>query len=320
MNAYTLYLIYFMFIMFFINIHCLFNRKKSLQNIIQHILYYNFISKNDKIIIYKTFTGCGLGNKIPTIISCIFFSVVSSSTFYIYGWKDILLYFKIPSYFINNNIKINEFIEIRTINNSIKNILSKYNKLSIYKYHGFMNIIYTLYSSNNIIKETNISIYQWNKLIQDVFFKPCQVVHNYIQKFIILKRNTKVIGLHIRTGFLKNLSKTSLWYSPAIYDKYIKTIDSLLSFRSDYKLLIISDSHQIIEQIKKKYYKIILNYSIPGPVADPHYSMHGKNYESGIKLVGDNYLISECDIAVGSHMSTYFTLACSRSNFNCSYI
>lgn len=84
-----------------------------------------------------------------------------------------------------------------------------------------------------------------------------------------------------------------------------------------YRILILSDSDILIKEFTKTYSQYILNYFIRGTITNPHYSMHGSNYESGIKLLADNFLISKSDVAVGSYKSTYFSLACSRSNINC---
>lgn len=289
----------------------------SIEFFVEHQLYNNMKKKNNLLIIYKTFTGCGLGNKIPTIYSSIFFSIVSHSTFYIFGWKDLVKYFKIPLFLLNDNISIKNIITIRSINHTIKNILNYYRSITIYKYHGFMDVIYNLYKNADIISSNKLNVIEWTRVIQYVFLKPCKEVQQYLFSFLQKKRRKKVIAVHIRTGFLSNLSMSSYWYSPVIYKKYKRIVNELLDKYKDYKLMVLSDSDNLIKDFSKIYSQYLINYTVSGPITNPHYSMHGMNYTGGIKLLTDNFLISKCDIAVGTHFSTYFSLACSRSTVKC---
>lgn len=202
----------------------------------------------------------------------------------------MIKYFKIPLYVLNDNISIKNMKEIRIINTTIKIILDYYKSICIYKYHGFMDIIYSLYRNNKIIISNKLSVKEWTRIIQNIFFKPCSIVEKYILQFQNMKRDRKVIAVHIRTGFLSNLSKSSLWYSPSIYKEYKRVINELLIKYIHYRILLLSDSDILIKEFTKTYSQYILNYSIAGPITNPHYSMHGMNYES-----------------------TYFSLACSRS-------
>lgn len=295
----------------------IYNKWKKYDVVYQFKIINEYNNKS-KIYFYP-FIGCGFANKIPTLTSTILLSLVSFRSIFIVNWKQLLYYYKLP---INIFISAKNNCLLRTFNRKNINVLEDLKKghsIKIYTYHSYTSYITLFYNITNQIKEnikknkrkyTDVDMY-----IQDKFLVPTTYIYQYINDFKKKKKDFYIIGVHIRTGYLSDFGeKDNRFYNNNTLIKYIKTINRIVKSNNFPKIYIISDSTKIREYLITLYHRLIFNFTIPGKICHSGYSMHkNKNInECIIKLVAENYILSECNILIGSRRSTYFGLACRR--------
>lgn len=124
-----------------------------------------------------------------------------------------------------------------------------------------------------------------------------------------------MIGIHLRTGYLSDFGeKDRRFFNNRSIIKYINVIDRIIKSNKLSKIYVVSDSTLITKYILSLYKEIALNYSVPGKICHSRYSMHQNNKinDCVIKLISENYILSECNFLIGSRRSTYYGMACTR--------
>lgn len=291
---------------------------------------FNKIYKNKNIsfILYYPYITCGYGNKIRVLISCIILSLVSFHPLYIINWPQLLLYFHLPkSMFIRyyNNANTNVYCINNICNTKILNLLKNNYTIKIYTIHRFTTSILHYYNlTNNLkffVKEKQKEYITLDGLIYQKFFIPTKTITNYINNFKRHITKNFIVAAHIRTGYLSDFGeKDRRFYNNNSMDLYINTINRYIKSHVNSKVFIISDSSTIKNYFSNIYKKYLIKYSIPGKICHARReTMHGnmKLNECVVKLITENYLLSECNIIIGSIKSSYFELACNKSVAKC---
>lgn len=280
--------------------------------------------RNISMILFFPFIGCGYSNKIPTLVSSFLLSLVSFHPIFIVDWPQLLFYFQFPkSLFIqhHNRIKTNTY---NRKNNTILNLLKINESIAIYTFHSFTNSVLQYY---NLTKNLKILIKQKQKyhisldmILQKIFLQPTERINNYIRQFKYYTKRNCIVGIHIRTGYLSDFGeKDKRFFNNKSIALYINTINRVISKYRNCKLFIISDSTIVKDYFFSIYKNRILKYTISGKICHARYAMHGdvKLNECVVKLIAENYLLSECEIIIGSRKSTFFGMACNRSVVKC---
>lgn len=309
------------------------------------IVYYIFLSKyiinNSYSIIWKKFVhinslryktaiffypfiGCGFANKITALVSSFLLSFLSSYPVYIIKWYDLLYYYRLPRSMFLQVSYINQLVTFNRKNTTILTLLNKNISIKIYTYHSFISSVVLRYNLTkdliNIVKKESNKGIRLESFLHNIFLRPSNHIIENINKFIKIKMNLYTIGIHIRTGYLSDFGEKDFrFFNNNSIATYYNKINSLLLDNKYSKLLIISDSSVIRRQFIEKYNKYILNFTIHGNICHARYSMHGKAKENEcvVKLISENYILSYCNILIGSKKSSYFSLACMRSNVKC---
>lgn len=319
--VYTFKIYYIVIIIVLIYI-CVKNCKKVNNNDI----WYDFIKINSKSniskILFYAYIGCGFANKIPTLLSSFLLSVVSLHPILIINWKQLLLYYNFPKslfiqYYNDNNTKLYD-----KKNSTVLNLLKMNITIKIHTYHSFTNSVLQYY---NITKNMKILMKQKKHitiemLLDQIFLKPTKNITNYIKYFKEQSEVFYMIGIHIRTGYLSDFGeRDTRFFNNNSVSLYINTINRIINKYKNSRLYITSDSTLIKEYFHKVYEKKLFNFSIPGKICHARLAMHGKMElnDCVVKLIAENYVLSECSIVIGSGTSTYFGMACRRKFIKC---
>lgn len=313
----------FCVIFFIINIILYINNR----NLEVNIVWIDFMMinkiKNKSIILFYPFIGCGYANKIPTLISSILLSLVSLHPVYIVNWKDLSYYFYFPlSLFIQRYVYNNYYIYNRK-NSTILSLLKFNITIKIYTYHTFSKSVLSYYNLTPnlkiVLKQRQKEFITLDMLLNQIFLKPTNIINNYIKHFQKYRRKYNIIGVHIRTGYLSDFGeKDHRFFNNNSIALYIHTINKTINKNNKSMLYIISDSTLIREYLYKIYKNRVVNYTVPGKICHARESMHGKLEVNKcvVKLIAENYILSECNTIIGSGSSTYFAMACKRKRIN----
>lgn len=285
-------------------------------------------NKNISYIVYYPYITCGYGNKIRSLISSLLLSLVSLHPLYITNWPQLLLYFHLPkSMFIQHYNNTNTYtygIKNRS-NITILDLLKNNYTIKIYTIHRFTTFVLYYYNLTNnlkmIIKEKQKEYVTLDGLLYQIFFRPTKSITNYINIFKRHAVKKFIVGVHIRTGYLSDFGERDRrFYNNNSMALYINTINRIINSHTNSKLFIISDSSTIKNNLSNIYKRYLVKYSIPGEICHARRdAMHGnmKLNECVVKLITENYLLSECNVIIGSDKSSYFGLACNKSVAKC---
>lgn len=286
-------------------------------------LRINYKNKNSYILYYP-FIGCGYANKIPTLVSSLFLSLVSFHPIYIVSWPQLLFYLYLPKSIFIHKYNLTNVKVYNGKNKSILNLLKENVTVKIFNYHSYTKDIlcfyYLTYKLNLLIKGKKNKIVALDNVLNLIFLKPKENINKYINHFIRITKKDYIVGIHIRTGYLSDFGeKGRIFFNNNSTSLYIYYIKRVVKMYNKCKIFIISDS-----TVTKEYFSIlfknrILNYSIPGKICHAKDTMHsGATYnQCVVKLIAENYILSKCNILIGSGRSTYFAIACKRGNIKC---
>lgn len=308
----------FILLIFVYNITVVYNNNNN--DIWMDFLLINNNKNNKSRILFYPFIGCGYSNKIPTLLSSILLSLVSYHPMFIINWSQLLYYFHLPkSLFLQNYIFSNTVTYNRN-NKSILNLLKIGITIKIYTFHSYSSYVLLLYNLTNnlykLIQNGNNKHISLEMILEKEFLKPTNVILRYIKSFKQKAKNYYIIGIHIRTGYLSDFGeKDSRFFNNQSFSLYINAMNRIINQTVKSKLFIISDSTVTKKYLFKKYRNILLNFDIPGKICHARDSMHGKLElnECVVKLIAENYILSECNIIIGSGRSTYFRMAFKRN-------
>lgn len=280
--------------------------------------------RNTSSILFYPFIGCGYANIIPTLLSSLLLSVVSFHPIFIVNWKLLLFYFHFPkSLFIQKYIHADTKLYDRK-NSSILNLLKMNMTIKIYTYHSYTNYVLYYYNLTNnlkiLIKQKQKEQITLEMLLHQIFLKPTKDITNYIKTFKKYTKKYYVIGIHIRTGYLSDFGeKDKRFYNNNTISLYKSIINNIINKYKTSRLYIISDSTLVRQYLSKLYKNKLLNLLIPGKICHARSSMRGNQEfnECVVKLIAENYILSECNVIIGSRKSTYFGMACNRKRIIC---
>lgn len=286
-------------------------------------LKVNYLNNISKILFYP-FIGCGYANKIPTLVSSLLLSLVSYHPIYIVNWHQLMLYFHFPKFLFIQNYNLFNTVVFNRKNSSILNLLRRNISIKIFTYHSFTSSVLYYYNLSNhlklLMKEKQYKNMNLDNILSLIFLKPKDNINKHLKKFKKISKRDYILGIHIRTGYLSDFGeKARIFFSNKSISLYIKNINRIINKYKKYKLYIISDSTLIKEYFTTLYKHRVLKFSIPGKICHAKDGMHGKKElnECVVKLIAENYVLSECNILIGSKRSTYFGMACSRGVSKC---
>lgn len=291
-------------------------------------IWIDFLNINKRkdlsVILFYPFIGCGYANKIPTLLSSILLSLLSFHPIYIVNWNHLLFYFNFPKELFIQRYNITNVQIYNRKNVSVLRLLIFNISLIIYTYHGFINSVlhyYNLtYNLKLILTENRKEYKTLEMLLNSIFLKPSIAIKNYIYYFKKYRKREYVIGVHIRTGYLSDFGESDRrFFDNNSISKYIKTINNEINKINNSKLFFISDSTAIKKYFYELYKNNVIKYSVPGKICHARGTMHGKVElnDCVVKLISENYILSECNTVIGSKKSSYFGMACKRKIIKC---
>lgn len=267
---------------------------------------------NTKKVVYKVNPTAGLANTLRGLSSTIFLSYLINSRFILSNWIAINYYFVFPKILVSK-IKSNTNIVFRKVNNKLLNIVLNNKSIVISDIHGsfsilikqfkkhitFRQLIYLYSIKSNI--ELNI---KW--IIYHEFFSPSNIIQFYVNQFYKYKNTNRILGIHIRSGKFLNFTEKYFHNDNNTIKLFLfKAIDILKSDDCDF-VYIISDNIENIVYLRNKLKSRIINITIPGEIYHSRFTLYKDNISlESIKLVTEFFLLSECDIILGTQRSSF---------------
>lgn len=288
--------------------------------IILYIYYYSSkpISLLKLITIFKTkglfFRGtAGMSNNILGYYSSVYLSILMKRYFRMNYISKIEKYYKIPHIFFTNK-SFSHFYNVNEINITMQyKLLENKTDIVLYTNHDILENIIPLCKLNitkclyiNIRKENYIhEVYKLRKKLITEFLIPKRILFNIYNNFK-KDRTVFVVGIHIRTSIYSDFKEYSnLFYNSETEEKYYSAISYVLNKykKKKKRLYIISDSSRIKYKFKKKYSKYVYktfynNITISHNIND-------------ISII-EQYILSKCNVIIGSCGSTYTLLSVFR--------
>lgn len=272
---------------------------------------------NNKRIIYLVNPTAGLGNTLRGISSIIYLSYFYNTSFFIKGWNSIKYYFHFPNELLYGKID-SSIIYYKRFSRDVLNTLNKSNiTLAISEIHGFvpflirhfykskeMSVIKNVYSLSKITR--NIL----NNIIYREFFLPTKIIREYIDVFNIKRNRKKVLGIHIRSGHFYNNFTEKYFSRVNIYKYYTQSKEIIKQYKIS-RIFVVSDNDYYANEIKKYFYRRIINITITGNIIHSRFSLYTKdmNYDA-TRIIVEFVLLSHCDVIIGTKMSSFSYESC----------
>lgn len=228
------------------------------------------------------------------------------------NFKIINLYYHIPKIFLIKNSSSN-YIYVKKISLKIFNRFKSEKIIRLSSCHDILEFCVYLCNRNLLVckfinsKSNNIvhEIYKLRKKLLNELLPPRKslksIYNNFKNKNVGL-----IVGVHIRTAIYSDFHEKDYRFynnnTEKLYNAAIKYVINKLKYNI-FSLYIISDSSKIKREFNKEYSKyksfsLIENITIS----------HSVNKYSLI----EQYILSECDIIIGSCSSTYTLLSVFR--------
>lgn len=278
-----------------------------------NVTFLNIVTKYKEKTLYYRGLG-GMSNIILGYYSTVYLSILMNRNFKMKYIRKLNKYYKMPDiFFTNDTIKgykiINEnsitsqfakvendtFIYISTCHDILENIIPLC-VLNITKCL-FINL-----KNKNLIHE----LYKLRRqLIAELLVPKSTLLYTY--KIFKKKNIGFLIGIHIRTSIYSDFKERDLrFYNNETEKLYIQVIDYVIKkyLRKNKKLYIISDSRNIKYKFKEKYNKYILKDIFSNNTIVSH-SINDMS-------IIEQYLLSKCNVIIGSCASTFTLLSVFR--------
>lgn len=255
-----------------------------------------------------------MSNTIMGYYSCVYYSIMMRRYFKMEYINKLDKYYDIPKFFFTNTTHNKyEKVKERSIANQYKYLENRTN-IFLTTCHDILEDIIALCKLNitnclyiNLMNKNYIhEIYKLRKkLIKELLF-PKRLLLNIYSKFRN-KNEGYLIGIHIRTSIYSDFREKSLrFYNSETEYKYIYAIEYILNKvkKKKFTLYIISDSTKIKNKFIKKYNKYIFKKI-------NNYSERISHSINDLSII-EQYILSKCNVIIGSCASTYTFLSVFR--------
>lgn len=255
----------------------------------------------------------GMSNIVLGYYSCAYLSLVMKRLYKISSLYLLDNYFNIPKLFIENNTLLN-YKYINDISINLYCSFSNHLDVAVTTCHDILESTVNLCRAGvakcyiiNIFNNNYIhEIYKLRKKLLQELLYPKSILINVYKNF---KKNNPgfIIGVHIRTSILSDFhEKSKRFYdniTELLYHKAIKYVSNKYRNKK-IKIYIISDS----SLIKNKFMKIYKNNTYENILYKRTKISHNINDIS----IKEQYILSKCDVIIGSCASTYTLLSVFR--------
>lgn len=326
MNSISLIEVYVFLVLLFI-----YFINKYFDNNIYEYHFRNIMIRNNENkfnrIIYLINPTAGLANTLRGMSSTIFLSYFYSSCFFLKGWDSIRYYFDFPIELIHSG-NINAPTFYKRFNRNIFNFSNYINfTLVIKDIYGFLKILIKKFNDSEKMKLLkviysikNVNTISLNSIIYKEIFIPSKKIDNYINLFNIKRRKKKVLGIHIRSGIFSN-NFTEHYFSQIHLNHYCnKSRKIIIDFNISY-IFIASDNEYYSNKVKKYFEDKVIDITFKGEILHSRFVLYNPLINNNaIRIVSEFILLSNCDVILGTKMSSYSYESCYRKSKYCFFL
>lgn len=280
------------------------------------------LNMNNKLnsIIYLVNQNAGLANTLRGMSSTMWLSFFCRKRFLLKGWNSIIYYFDYPKILIYNKEKENSIIFFKCFNISVLTLLKTNTSIILTDIHGFINYITQkfIYSKEmNLIKKVYSLKYIDGSILNSIIHKEIFIPSKYIKKFISIfdniKRNKKVLGIHIRSGKFKNNFTENYFIKYVKLKKYLKKSILVVKNNNISFIFSVSDNINNLKDINSYFKEVLINITFKGNIVHSKFALYNSHINNNaIRIVSEFILLSNCDIIIGTERSSYSAEACRR--------